>query len=104
MTLAPPFSILVLSGRYHIMLNASIVNNCIMLNSLSIEPVKMIFFAIFYNIDKYLLCVNISHGYIICAEIFEKMSSGGLEVSFSIYQFLNPLIARRENVDPFVSS
>ena len=30
----PPRSILVLSGRYHIMSNASIVNNCIMSNGL----------------------------------------------------------------------
>ena len=29
LTLAPPRSILVLSGPYHIMSNASIVNNCI---------------------------------------------------------------------------
>ena len=32
LTSAPPRSILVLSGRYHIMSNASIVNNCIVLS------------------------------------------------------------------------
>ena len=31
MTSAPPRSILVLPGRYHIMSNASIVNNCILI-------------------------------------------------------------------------
>ena len=30
LTSAPPQSILVLSGRHHIMSNASIVNNCIL--------------------------------------------------------------------------
>ena len=37
------------------------------------------------RIDLSILSVNVSYVCFIYAEIFEKMSSGGLEVSFSIY-------------------
>ena len=45
-------------------------------------------FDILSRIDLSILSVNFSYVSFIYAEIFEKMSSGGLEVSFSIFYFL----------------
>ena len=41
------------------------------------------------RIDLSILIVNFSHVYIIYDDIFEKMSSGGLEVSFSKYVYIH---------------
>ena len=41
-------------------------------------------FCILSKIDFSILSVNLSYVCFIFAEVFEKMSSGGLEVSFSI--------------------
>ena len=56
---------------------------CVMVHlyNLSIEYV----IVNFSRIDLSILSVNFSYVCFIYAEIFEKMSSGGLEVSFSIY-------------------
>ena len=46
MTSAPPRSILILSGRYHIISNASLVNNCIQsFTSLSLNNSRMVVFS-----------------------------------------------------------
>ena len=57
----PPRSILVLSGRYHIMSNASIVNNCIM--STSLKSI-IVYYYPQLRIGNYigvLFCVNELH-------------------------------------------
>ena len=41
MTSAPPRSILILSGRYHIISNASLVNNCIIFDSCHPKHIKL---------------------------------------------------------------
>ena len=50
-------------------------------------------FDILSRIDLSILSVNFSYVSFIYAEIFEKMSSGGLEVSFSIFYFLRRKIS-----------
>ena len=51
-----------------------------------------------FRIDLSILSIQLSHICIIYAEIFEKMSSGGLEVSFSIVSFRK---ARAPNISNF---
>ena len=65
------------------------------LYSLSIEHVIFNLckrnFERFCLIDFSILSVNFSHVCIIYVKIYEKMLSGGLEVSLSIYQLLSAL-------------
>ena len=97
---APPRSILVLSGRYHIMSNASIVNNCIIYVSykrVTSAFCSLVFFYIWVTITDFHHLANL------------KMPNGDPQDGF-LYPILTrmidsyiPSVFSRVNANIFVS-
>ena len=54
---------------------------------------------IIYKIDLSLSSVNSNHAHIKYAEIFEKTLSGGLQLSFSVYEGISKYNSSPESLD-----